>query len=77
MAKLLMHLRGVSDEEADEVRALLARHGIDIYETPPNRWGLTMGAIWLRDEGQLDTARALLDRYQVERQARVRAEHGS
>ena len=75
MAKLLMHLRGVSEEEANEVRDLLTRNHIDYYETPPNRWGLTMGAIWLRDEEQHGAARSLLDDYQQERQQRVRAEY--
>ncbi|MCP1675944.1 hypothetical protein J2T57_003099 [Natronocella acetinitrilica] len=77
MAKLLMHLRGVSDEEADEVRELLSRHQIDYYETPPNHWGLTMGAIWLRDEDQKDEASQLLDTYQQERQQRVREEYAA
>ncbi|MDD3518311.1 MAG: DUF6164 family protein, partial [Chromatiales bacterium] len=31
-----MNLRHVPDEEADDVRALLAEHDLDFYETPPN-----------------------------------------
>ncbi|MBK1700839.1 DUF6164 family protein [Thiococcus pfennigii] len=75
MSKLLMNLRYVTDEEAAEVRELLNRHQIAYYETPPNRWGITVGAIWLEDHGQFPAARRLLDRYQAERGARVRAEH--
>ncbi|BBI59043.1 hypothetical protein HSBAA_03490 [Vreelandella sulfidaeris] len=33
MAKLLFRLRHVTDEEAMEVRDLLAAHGFDTYET--------------------------------------------
>ena len=72
MAKQLMNLRGVPDDEADAVRALLSENGIDYYETPPNRWGLTMGAIWIRDDDAHPHARALLDHYQVERQRAAR-----
>lgn len=75
MPILLMNLRHVPDEEADDVRALLAEHDLDFYETPPNRWGLSAGAIWLRDEAQAETARRLLDDYQRERLQRVRAEY--
>lgn len=75
MATLLMNLRHVPDDEADEVRTLLRAHGIDFYETPPNRWGVTMGAIWLRDDNQADEARRLLAQYQQDRQARARAEY--
>ncbi|MFO7288296.1 MAG: DUF6164 family protein, partial [Gammaproteobacteria bacterium] len=48
MAKLLLNLRGVPDDEADEIRALLEEHGIAFYETPPSRWGVSAGGIWLR-----------------------------
>ncbi len=72
MAKRLMNLRNVPADEADEVRELLTREGIDYYETPPNRWGLSAGGIWLRDESQHPAARRLLDDYQRERQRRVR-----
>lgn len=73
MAKLLMNLRGVPEDEADAVRALLDEHAVAYYETPPNRWGLSMGAIWIRDGDQYAQARQLLDDYQQERvhQARV------
>ncbi|ABI57848.1 DUF6164 family protein [Alkalilimnicola ehrlichii MLHE-1] len=72
MAKRLMNLRNVPTDEADEVRDLLTREGIDFYETPPNRWGLSAGGIWLRDETQYTEARRLLDDYQRERQRRAR-----
>ncbi len=75
MAKLLMNLRNVPDDEAGEVRALLDAHRIDYYETNPSKWGLSSACIWLRDEGQFDEAKGLLADYQKERAARARAEH--
>lgn len=74
MAVQLFRLRGVPDDEADEVRALLSENDIDFYETPGGNWGISMPAIWLRDDGELDRARALLDRYQEQRAADARAE---
>lgn len=68
MAVQLVNLRGVPDDEADEIRALLQEHTIDFYETPGGNWGMSMPALWLRDEGQLAQARALLDEYQQRRQ---------
>lgn len=70
--KLLMNLRGVPPDEADEVRALLDRHAVDYYETPPNRWGISGGAIWLREDDDYERARGLLDDYQARRQAAAR-----
>lgn len=72
MAKLLMHLRGVPEDEANEVRELLREHAADFYETPPNRWGLSMGAIWLRDESDYERVCRLLDSYQRQRAERAR-----
>lgn len=74
MAKLLMNLRGVPDDEADEVRELLREHAVDFYETPPNRWGLSMGAIWLREDDDHPRAKRLLDAYQKGRAERARLE---
>lgn len=74
MSRLLMNLRHVPADEADDVRALLERHGIDYYETPPNRWGISMGAIWLQHGDDYLRARELLDAYQAERRERARAE---
>lgn len=75
MPKILFRLNGVSDEEAHDVRQLLADHEIDFYETPPGNWGVSMPAIWLKDERQFQQARALLDVYQKERVIRMRKEY--
>ncbi len=75
MSVLLFKLKNVPDDEAEEVRALLREHEIRFYETPPSRWGVSMEAIWLEDDGQLATARQLLDEYQKVRMLRAQAEY--
>ena len=75
MAKLLLNLRHVPEDEAREVRDLLERHHIGYYETPPHWWGISMGAIWLEDPDQAEEAKALLESYHAERAERSRAEY--
>lgn len=67
MAIQLMKLRNVPDDEVEEVRAALEEYSIDFYETPTDRWGVSMPAIWLRDATQLDRANAVLEEYQAHR----------
>jgi hypothetical protein len=71
----LFKLRNVPDDEAAEVRQLLADHAIDFYETAAGGWGISMPAIWLRDSSQLAQARALIDEYQKKRTAQARVEY--
>ena len=73
MSKLLLNLRDVPDDEADDVRRFLDSGGIDYYETRPNRWGIS-GGIWIRDDGDVAEAKRLMAEYQRERQARARVE---
>lgn len=75
MAVQLFILRGVPDDEADEIRALLTEHRIDYYETPAGSWGMSMPALWLNDENQLERAQNLLDDYQQQRRAAARDEY--
>lgn len=75
MAKLLLNLRGVPADEADEVRALLDAQGIAFYETRPSLWGVSAGGIWLCDEAAFaDAGRAMAD-YQQQRRIRARADY--
>ncbi|MEX0618232.1 MAG: DUF6164 family protein [Pseudohongiellaceae bacterium] len=77
MSILLFRLRNVPSDEAEEVRALLIENGIEIFETSPGNWGISMPAIWLRDESQLEHARHLLKEYEYSRRQRVRDEYQS
>jgi len=72
MSKLLLNLRNVPDDEADDVRRFLDSGGIGYYETQPTMWG-TSGGIWI-DDGDVAAAKRLMAEYQHERQARARAE---
>ncbi len=67
MSILLFSLRGVPDDEADEVRALLTEQDIDFYETPAGNWGVSMPALWLGNEAELVKAQTLLHSYQQQR----------
>jgi hypothetical protein len=75
MSKLLLNLRGVPDDEADDVRRFLDSGGIGYYETQPSLWG-TAGGIWI-DEEDLAEAKRLMAEYQRGRQARARAERAA
>lgn len=75
MSVRLVKLRGVLEDEAEEIRQLLTANGIAFYETPAGNWGISMPAIWLEDAGQLERAKALLEDYQRERAARIRDEY--
>lgn len=74
MPVLLLNLRDVPDDEADEVRALLDAEGVEWYETKPSLWGISGGGLWAARDEQADHARERLARYQAERGERVRAE---
>ena len=67
MTILLFPLRGVPDDEAEEVRKLLAEQNIDFYETSAGNWGMSMPALWLRDDADFEKARDLLNTYQQQR----------
>ncbi|MBZ5488828.1 hypothetical protein HW452_14985 [Halomonas aquamarina] len=74
MAHLLFRLSHVTDEEAQEVRALLDEHGFDVYETQAGVFRLGVDAIWLRDERQREAAETVLAAYQAERFDQARRE---
>lgn len=73
MAKLLMNLRNVPDDEADAVRALLDARGVAFYETRPSVFGVSFGGIWVKEDAAFADAWRALDEYERERSARVRA----
>lgn len=75
MAKLLLNLRYVPDDEADDVRALLAAHEIEYYETRPSLWGVSAGGIWVRHDGDAAAAARLMAEYQEQRRTRARREY--
>jgi hypothetical protein len=77
MAIMLFKLRGVQEDEARELRQALDDDGIEFYETPADRWGVSMPAIWLKDESQLQKAQSAVKQCQQQRSARFRQEYES
>lgn len=75
MARLLFKLNGVPEDEAHDIRELLDENRIDYYETPAGRWGISLAAIWLKDESQLQQATELIDHYQQQRFLHAREEY--
>ena len=72
MPHLLLNLRDVPEDEADEVRALLDGEGLEFYETKPSLWGVSAGGIWLPEDGDAARARVLLAEYQARRERQAR-----
>jgi len=69
----LFNLRGVPEDEAEEIRQLLNEKGIEFYETSAGNWGVSLPAIWLKDgSSRFDEARALIGAYQRDRAERAR-----
>jgi len=77
MAKLLFKMRNVPDDEALEVRELLDANEIEYFETFAGNWGMSMPALWVKQEQQFGEARRLLDEYQAERAQRIKSEYES
>lgn len=77
MSKLLLNLRNVPDDEADDVRAMLDRARIAYYETPPSIWGISAGGIYVKDDADVPEAKRLMGEYQAQRRDRARAEHAA
>lgn len=67
MPKLLFNMHGAPEDEIQDIRELCETHEFSVYETEAGRWGIGLAAIWLRDEEQFDTAKAILDDYQQSR----------
>lgn len=75
MPARLFNLRNVPEDEAEDIRALLNDNAIDFYETPAGNWGISMPAMWVKDEFRLEKAKALIKNYQEERAVRVRNDY--
>lgn len=75
MAKLLLNLRGVPADEAEEVRSLLEGEKIEFYETEPSFWGVSGGGVWIRRPEDFAKAERLMRDYQRRRRATALAEY--
>lgn len=77
MSKLLLNLRNVPDDEAEDVRAMLDAHSISFYETTPSMWGVSTGGIWITEGAAFAEAKQLMADYQQQRGVRVREEYAA
>ncbi len=68
VAVLIFRLNGVPEEEAQDIRDLLADNALETYETSAGRWGVSVAGLWLVKDGDKARARELIDAYQLERQ---------
>lgn len=66
MARRLLDLRGVPDDEAAALRQALQRAEVDYYELPPSAFGISAGSIWIRRDADYEAARAVFDRFQAD-----------
>lgn len=73
MAQLLLNLHQVPRDEVDAVAALLDEHAIAHYETPPSRWGISFGGLWVTEDDDWPQARSLMTDYQARRGDEARA----
>lgn len=67
MTRLLFALRGVPDDEAEDVRELLDENQIDFYETTAGNWGISMPGLWINNDEDWLEAKRILDIYQKNR----------
>lgn len=75
MPHLLFKLNGVPEDELIDVRRLLDENHIEYYETDAGRFGISLAAIWLRDDGEIERAQQLLHNYQQERYRQAREDY--
>lgn len=68
MARIIFILRGVPEEEAEEIRSLLLDNHLDYYETSSGNWGISMPALWIKNEADFPRAEALLNQFHQERE---------
>ena len=72
MPHLLFKLNCVPEDEEIEVRRLLDDNHIDYYETSAGLFGISLAALWIRDEGEIEKARELVEQYQQQRYRQAR-----
>jgi hypothetical protein len=77
MSKLLLNLRNVPDDEAEDLRAMLDAKRIAFYETTPSPWGFSFGGIWVTEDADFAQAKRAFDEYEQQRSVRARAEYAA
>lgn len=73
MAKMLMNLRHVPEDESDAVLEMLESHGIEHYRLPPSAFMISAGSIWIKQDEDFARAKSLFDELQRERAEQAQA----
>lgn len=68
-----MKLRYVPDDELAEIQDLLEQHELAYYATSAGNWGISLPALWLVEESELERARTVLEDYGKQRQSSSQA----
>ena len=77
MARLLFKLRHVEADEFDEVTTALDAAAVDWYQTSAGLLGFSAPAIWIRDAGEYERARAVIELSQQQRAQRLQQERAA
>lgn len=77
MSKLLLNLRNVPEDEADEVRAMLDALHIAFHETSSSLWAISAGGIWVTEDAAFADAKRAMADYQQQRGTRARDEYAA
>ncbi len=64
MAKLLINIRGATEEEVIGMEAALEAQRIPCYRTEAGRWRLGVEALWVTRDQDYEEARRLVDEFQ-------------
>lgn len=67
MPKMLMNLRHVPEDEASAVLEMLEENNIGHYRVPPSAFMISAGSIWIKQDEDFATAKALFDQLQRKR----------
>ena len=70
----LMKLRQVPEDELIDILKLLDELEVDYYQTSAGAFGISLPALWLRDETRHAEVLAQLEDYAAKRQQRARLE---
>ncbi len=73
MSIRIMNLRGVPEDELEEVIDLLDAEEIPYYSTPDSVFKLTSPGLWVHDAETAERAKAVLKTYQEERARNAQA----
>ncbi len=74
MAKMLLNLRSVPEQESDGLKRALDEQGLDWYEVPPGIFIVSAGSIWIRHNHDYPRAKEIFDCFQEQYAAKARAE---